>query len=322
MVALLLIIYGVLIIYAYWPYGEGIPAKELAGPNDHFIDVDGIQLRYQSWGQPRPGQPTLVLIHGFANSLQSFNRIAPLLTEHYQVIALDLPGFGLSAKPVEHDYSNPSQAKIVTRFITQLGLENIVIGGHSMGGAHALHVAAIAPQVIGMILFNPGIITTGVPPATEYFIFPLPRLAARIFGERGFRESFLSSSYLDPGRVNDDVLDELMLGPRSEGYIEGTTVLMSYYKAGDEINMLADVSVPTLIVWGKEDKRKPQNEAQQLSDMIKGSRLIIIEDAAHYVHEEKPGIAAQAIIDARGFWKASGTAPGPSATDDLRAPDA
>jgi pimeloyl-ACP methyl ester carboxylesterase len=303
--ALLLIVYGGLIVYAYWPYGVGIPAEELAGPDDQFIDADGIQLRYRSWGQPRPAQPTLVFIHGFANSLQSFNRIAPLLTEHYQVIALDMPGFGLSAKPVDHDYSNPSQAKVVASFITELGLENVVIGGHSMGGAHALHVAEIAPQVIGMILFNPGIITTGVPPATQYFVFPLPRLAAKTFGERGFRESFLTSSYLDPDFISDDVLDELMLGPRSEGYIEGTTVLMSYYKAGDEINMLANVDVPTLIVWGKEDKRKPQDEAQQLSDMIKGSRLIIVEDAAHYVHEEKPRKAAQAIIDAREFWKTS-----------------
>ncbi len=301
-VALLLIVYGGLIGYAYWPYGEGIPVEELAGPDDKFIDADGIQLRYRTWGQPRPAQPTLVFIHGFANSLQSFNRIAPLLTEHYQVFALDMPGFGLSAKPVDHDYSNLSQAKIVASFIAQLGLENVVIGGHSMGGAHALHVATIAPQVTGMILFNPGIITTGVPSATQYFIFPLPRLAAKTFSAREFRESFLTSSYLDPGIINDDVLDELMLGPRSEGYIEGTTALMSYYKAGDEINMLADVKVPTLIVWGIEDKRKPRDEAQQLNNKIKGSRLIIVEDAAHYVHEEKPGIAAQAIIDARGFW--------------------
>jgi pimeloyl-ACP methyl ester carboxylesterase len=319
--ALLLIVYGGLIVYAYWPYGEGIPVEELAGPDDQFMDADGIQLRYRTWGQPKPAQPTLVLIHGFANSLQSFNRIAPLLTEHYQVIALDMPGFGLSAKPVDHDYSNPSQAKVVASFITQLGLENVVIGGHSMGGAHALHVAEMAPQVIGMILFNPGIITTGVPPATQYFVFPLPRLAAKTFGALEFRKSFLASSYLDPSIMTNDVLEELMLAPRSEGYIEGTTALMGYYKAGDEINMLAAVKVPTLIVWGIEDKRKPRNEAQQLNDMIKGSRLIIVEDAAHYVHEEKPGVAARAIIDARGFWKASGIAPGPSATDDMHAPD-
>jgi pimeloyl-ACP methyl ester carboxylesterase len=299
---LLLVVYGGLIIYAYWPVGEGIPVADLAGPDDRFISVDGMQLRYQVWGQPRPDQPTLVFIHGFANTLQSFKRIAPLLADDYQVIALDMPGFGLSDKPVDHDYSNASQARVVADFITELGLTDVVIGGHSMGGAHALHVAEMSPAVSGMILFNPGIITTGVPAATQYFVFPLPRLAAKTFGGRDFRENFLTSSYLDPSIITDAVMDELMLGPRSEGYMEGTTALMGYYVAGDEVDMLADVKVPTLIVWGKEDKRKPLEEATQLKDMIAGSRLIIVEDAAHYVHEEQPQVAADAIIAAKEFW--------------------
>jgi len=300
---LLLVVYGGLIVYAYWPVADGIPVADLAGPDDRFIAVDGIQLRYQVWGQPRPDQPTLVFIHGFANTLQSFKRIAPLLADDYQVIALDMPGFGLSDKPVDPDYSNASQAAVVTDFIAELGLTDVVIGGHSMGGAHALHVAEMSPAVIGMILFNPGIITTGVPAATQYFVFPLPRLAAKTFGSREFRENFLTSSYLDPSIINDAVMDELMLGPRSEGYIEGTTALMGYYVAGDEVKMLADVKVPTLIVWGKEDKRKPTEEATQLRDMIAGSRLVIVEDAAHYVHEEQPKAAAEAIIAARDFWQ-------------------
>ena len=90
-VATLLIVYGGLIVYAYWPYGDGIPVADLAGPDDRFVDVNGIQLLYKTWGQSRPGEPALVFIHGFANSLQSFNRIAPLLADDYQVIALDMP---------------------------------------------------------------------------------------------------------------------------------------------------------------------------------------------------------------------------------------
>ena len=65
--ALLLIVYGGLVIYAYWPYGDGMPAGELAGPDDQFIDADGIQLRYRTWGQPKPAQPTLIFIHGFSS---------------------------------------------------------------------------------------------------------------------------------------------------------------------------------------------------------------------------------------------------------------
>lgn len=300
---LLLLVYAGLVVYAYLPFGENIPVAELAKADDRFITVDGMQLRYRVWGEQRADRPSLVLIHGFGNSQQSFRRIAPYLEKDYHVIALDLPGFGLSAKPVDHDYGNESQAQVVADLITALGLGPVVVGGHSLGGALALRVALTAPNIQGLILFNPGIITTGVPSITEYLVFPLPRIAAKTFGDRDFRESFLKSSYLDSDIVTEEVLDELMLGPRSEGYIEGTTALMGYYRPSDEIALLADVQIPTLIVWGARDRRKPAGEAEQLRDAIAGSRLIMIENAGHYVHEEQPEEAAQAIIDALGFWR-------------------
>ena len=105
---LLLIVYGGLVIYAYLPFGENIPIAQLAKPEDRFIEVDGMQLRYREWGVQQPDKPSLVFIHGFANSQQSFGRIAPYLEKDYHVIALDLPGFGLSAKPVDHDYGKRS----------------------------------------------------------------------------------------------------------------------------------------------------------------------------------------------------------------------
>lgn len=302
MAVLLLFVYGGLVVYAYLPFGENIPIAQLAKPEDRFIEADGLQLRYREWGVQQPGRPSIVFIHGFANSQQSFSRIAPYLENDYHVVALDLPGFGLSAKPVDHDYGNESQAHAVTALIEALKLDSVIVGGHSLGGALALRVALTAPNVRGLILFNPGIITTGVPAITEYLVFPLQRLSAKTFGDRGFRENFLKSSYVDPSIITDEVLDELMLGPRSEGYIEGTTALMGYYRPSDEIPLLAEVQVPTLIIWGAMDKRKPAGEAEELRDAIAGARLIKIENAGHYVHEEKPAEAAQAIIDARDFW--------------------
>ena len=241
LVALLISLYAGMVIYAYWPAAKGVPAEELATADDRFATVDGIRLRYRLWGDQALGKPTLVLIHGFANTLQTFQRIAPFLAKDYTVIALDMPGFGLSDKPVDHDYSNPSQAAVVTDFIAELGLQDVVVGGHSMGGAHALHVALNSPAVVGMLLFNPGIITTGVPAATEYLVFPFPRLAAKTFGDREFRRNFLVGSYIDPTIVTDEVMDDIMLGAQTDDYITGTTALMSYYVSGDEVSLLDKV---------------------------------------------------------------------------------
>ena len=222
--------------------------------------------------------------------------------EDYYVVALDIPGFGLSAKPADRDYSNQNQAQAVVDFIRELGLESVVIGGHSMGGALALHVAMTMPEVTGIILFNPGIITTGVPAATEYFKFPLPRLAAKTFADRSFRERFIRTSFVDPSIITDDVMDELMLAAYTDDYITGTTQLMSYYVAGDEIGMLNDLRLPVLIVWGMQDSNKPAGEELDLDSRISNSRLVTIASAGHYVHEEAPEESAAAVREAADFW--------------------
>ena len=71
---LLAIVYVALIAYAYWPQEAGLPAAQLAGPDDRFATADGMAIRYRSWGELRPGEPTIVLIHGFGNSLQTWAR--------------------------------------------------------------------------------------------------------------------------------------------------------------------------------------------------------------------------------------------------------
>ena len=300
--ALLVLSFIGLVAYSYWPQPAGVPSATLATDGDRFIDAGGMTLRYRVWGEPQPGQPPLVLMHGFGNTVQTFRDLAPALEDDYQVIALDMPGFGLSDKPDDHDYSNASQAAVVVEFIRALGLKSAVIGGHSMGGALALHVAQQAPEVRGIILMNPGIITTGVPPIAEYVVFPLPRLTAKTFGDAGFRERFLKQSYVNPDIVTPAEVEDVMVGALTDDYITGTTQMMKYYKSGDEEQMLADIRVPTLIVWGVEDKSKPAGEAEQLAAALPISRLALVPGAGHYVHEEKALESAAAIIAARDFW--------------------
>ncbi|MEE4186084.1 MAG: alpha/beta hydrolase [Gammaproteobacteria bacterium] len=299
---LLVLGYLGLIGYAYWPQPAGVPAATLASADDRFIEAGGMTLRYRVWGEPHPGRPPLVLMHGFGNTVQTFRDLAPALADTYQVIALDMPGFGLSDKPADHDYSNASQAAVVVEFMRALGLKNPVIGGHSMGGALALHVAQQAPEVSGMILMNPGIITTGVPAIAEFAVFPLPRLTAKTFGDAGFRERFLKQSYVNPDIVTPAVVEDVMVGALTDDYLTGSTQMMKYYKSGDEEGMLPDIRVPALIVWGVEDKSKPDGEAELLAAELPNSRLALIPGAGHYVQEEKPLESAAAIVAAQDFW--------------------
>jgi len=297
--AMLLLVWAGLVVYAYWPGDyEELPARDLAGADDRFVSVAGLELRYRSWGDAVPGRPTVVLVHGFANSLQSFRLLAPLLGESHHVIALDLPGFGLSAKPAEHDYSNAGQAHMVGEFIRSLALDNVVIAGHSLGGAVALRVAANEAAVSGLVLMNPGIITTGVPAITQYLFFPLQRINARLFGDRAFRSQFIQNSYLDPSIITEELIDELMLAARSEGYLAGMTSVMGHYAPpGGEIPLLARLEVPVLIVWGEQDRSKPADEFSELRSLLPGSDAVLLANAGHYVHEEAPEETARAMLD-------------------------
>jgi pimeloyl-ACP methyl ester carboxylesterase len=292
-----------LVAYAYWPGEAEVPARALATPEDRFITVDGLELRYRSVGEPAPGKPTVVLLHGFANTLQTFRLLGPLLAGHFHVIMLDVPGFGLSSKPADRDYSNASQASVVMGLATALGLERYVVGGHSMGGTLSVYVAAADPRVSGVVLMNPGIITTGVPPVTQYLVFPLPRVMARVFGTREFRENFLRRSFLDESVITPQVMTEMMLAPRSEGYLAGTTTLMGQYETGEEPEMARRVKVPTLIAWGLQDRGKPIGELEALERLIPGAVVARIEGAGHYVQEEQPGAVADAMIAMAGRWQ-------------------
>jgi pimeloyl-ACP methyl ester carboxylesterase len=295
LIGLVVVVWIALTAWAYWPGEAEVPVAQLATEADRFIVVDGVQLRYRRWGEAGAGRPDLLLIHGFGNSLQSFRLLAPRLAGCCRVVAIDLPGYGLSDKPVEFDYHNGPQAAVMVRAAQALGLQRTVYVGHSLGGAIALQAAVRDPDAAGLVLMNPGILTTGVPKIVQLTVPPLPRMSAKLFGSRSFRGDFLSKSYVDPSLVTPAVIDDVMLGARSEGYMAGMTSLMKQYSEGEEIALAARLSVPTLIPWGDQDRNKLRSEADDLQRLVPGSELVRFADSGHYVHEEAAAGVAAAI---------------------------
>jgi pimeloyl-ACP methyl ester carboxylesterase len=307
--AIVLLAYGGLVLYAYWPQPPGVPARELATAEDRFATVDGVSIRYRVYGTIGAERPVLVMIHGFGNSLQSFRNLAPLLTDCCAVVALDLPGYGLSAKPTTFDYSNAGQARLVVAFAHGLGIDRPIYGGHSMGGAIALRAAVVDPATAGLIMIDPGIYETGVPKIMERPPFPLARMSARLFGDRAWRENFLKRSFHDPSVITPAVMDDLARTARTEDYWSGTTVMMSTFQAGGEPPLLAQVKVPAISIFGVEDRNHPDADRKRLQAAIPGSALVVVNDAGHYPHEEKAAEVAAAIKTAVASWQKLATPP-------------
>ena len=299
---LVILSYSALVVYAYLPL-ETSSTKELVTKDDLFIKVSDHDIRYREYRTPEDNNPNLILIHGFGNNLHSWRSITPLLSEHYNIFALDLLGFGLSDKPIDYDYSNANQAKTVGEFADALKLDSFIVGGHSLGGAIGLHVAKNNKKTKGLILFNPGIVNTGVPEFARYInlIFPFARVSAKQFANRAFREQFLKRSYYNRSIVNEQVMDEIMLGSKTEDYLQGTSSMLGKFYTANETELMDQVITPTLIVFGIEDRNKSMEEALQLKTGFKNSKLQLIKDAGHYVHEESPALVSESIIREMSF---------------------
>jgi len=121
-------------------------AEAAVPPDGDFISVEGARLHYVDRGIG----PVILLVHGLSGQLRNFTYA---LTEHlerdFRVIAVDRPGAGYSVPttPVQPDLA--SQAEILARFIAELGLEQPLLVGHSLGGALSLRVALDHPGSIG-----------------------------------------------------------------------------------------------------------------------------------------------------------------------------
>ena len=129
---------------------ESLEPDSAAAPGG-FQDVNGTRIYYVQAGRGEP----VVLIHGLNASTFSFRYIIPELAQHYRVVALDLQGFGYSARPAGADYSLTAQAELVRRAMERLGIERATVVGHSMGGAVAMRLAVRSPErVVRLVLVN------------------------------------------------------------------------------------------------------------------------------------------------------------------------
>jgi len=289
---IIVVLFIALIVYAYLPYSTAAP-ESFAFENSHFIDINGRTIHYTVEGSG----PALVLVHGFGGSTQSWDKLTNLLTPQYTVYALDLLGFGLSDKPVAASYVLPAQADIVCALIKKLGIEETVLIGHSMGGVVVADADSKLPDRIkGLIMIEPGFYYT--PPAFfQQLFFPFDRAMAKMFYSRMGREKSFVGSYYDTSLVTPVMIDELLITRHTPGAVEAMQSMSSEpeaYSTSEDI--AAAVTGPSLMIWGERGEKTRTREIEDTRRLMKGSQLVMVEKCGHYVQDEKPEQAAQAIL--------------------------
>src|SRR3954453_13342756 len=130
-------------------------AERATNGESRVVDLDG-PVHYVDFGGPASG-PAVVLVHGLGGSHLNWDLLAPLLTEHARVWALDLPGFGLS-EPEHRLATVHNNVKVLDRFIREIAGAPVVLVGNSMGGMISILQTAQQPETVSrLVLVDPAV---------------------------------------------------------------------------------------------------------------------------------------------------------------------
>lgn len=254
-----------------------------------FAYVEGVgRVHYQEKGTGR----SLVLIHGNNSSAYSWTDVFDGLAKEFRVIALDLKGFGFTAKPAG-DYSVETQAALVVRLLDGLGIERAALCGSSMGGAVALAAAINYPQrvdsliLVGSSAFNEG---RGGSLAPAYVRWPYIGgivTALALTSDSLVREG-LRKSFYDASKVTDERVAAYYRPLRTRNGQRAARLVRDQRDYTRIERGLDNIRQPTLLIWGAEDRLNLLEDGQRLHSRITGSQLVVYDHCGHLPQEEMP----------------------------------
>jgi pimeloyl-ACP methyl ester carboxylesterase len=294
-VAALLVLAAVGLV-ATWAPDQPVEALKprWAQPPSQFIAIDGMQVHLRDEG-PRNDPLPIVLIHGTSASLHTWEGWAAALRGQRRVIRFDLPGFALTGPNRQNDYSVEAYVRFVTAVVDQLGVQRFVLAGNSLGGQVAWATAVALPQRVARLVlvdasgYAPE--SASVPPSLPlgFRIARMPALRAltQYTLPRSIVEKSVRNVYGDPAKVTPELVDLYVDMTLRAGNRQALGRRMDQGYSGD-VAGLKTLAIPTLILWGGQDRLIPLEFGQRFARDIAGSKLVVFDDLGHVPHEEDP----------------------------------
>ena len=269
--------------------------------HSRFVDVDGVRVHYQEAGDENA--PALVLIHGFASSTLVWSKVFLALAEEgYRVIAVDMLGYGYSAKPRNGEYTIAGQAKLLTRLLDTLGINRAIFVGSSYGGAVAATCALdYADRVEKLVLV--GTVNNNRPLAYKLMrVFGSPVfgdvVSPLLIGSRRLLRRRMKRVYDRHAWVLDERRVEARHLPLRAAGTQRAIIRTVRRWDAERISRDAHlIRQPTLLLWGENDREIPLSDGERLHAEIPGSRLIVFLNCGHLPHEEYPEAFTNLVID-------------------------
>lgn len=291
-VGVLLVLGALGLMYARAP---DLPVESLAArwapPPSDFLHLDDQLVHYRDEG-PRDDPLPIVLIHGAAASLHTWEGWAAALRGRRRVISFDLPGFGLTGPRSDEDYSIDADARFVLALMDALGVRRAALAGNSLGGEIAWRTALAAPQRVGRLILvdsagyelkgsalPAGLVLAQVPLINRLFESLLPRSMV---------EGGLRFAYGDASRVTPELVDRYFSLLLRQGNRHAFVLRTRQAAPGSQAHRIKELRLPTLVLWGGRDRLIPPEHAHTFARDIAGSELTIFDGLGHLPQEEDP----------------------------------
>lgn len=268
----------------------------MQAPQAHSIDVDGQRIAYLA---SSGAGPAVVFVHGNSCSAKAFLPQFEALGEKYHLISMDLPGHGDSANAdtPEAWYVIPGYANALRGLVAQLGIENAVFVGWSLGGHIVLEAAPDLQQAKGFVIY--GAPPLAFPPDMANAFLPHPAMAAGFTADltQEQMDAYITA-FFKPGATElpDQYRADVM---RTDGRARVTMaagIRPDGYR--DEVQIVAQLAQPLAIVQGEHEQLvNPAYFATLNTPTLWRGELQMIPDAGHAPHLENPA-AFNAVLDA------------------------
>ena len=264
--------------------------KEYANEQSKFMDVNEIQVHYREEGKGFP----IVLIHGTASSLHTWNAWTKELKKTNRVIRLDLPAFGITGPNKDADYSIKGYTAFLHTFLEKLQLEKFHLAGSSLGGNIAWNYAAEHPtKVEKLILVAASGLPTYKPKPSIFKLAKIPVLSSLFLyvTPKILISKNLKEVYADDTKISDELVTRyhnmvLRVGNR-QAFVDRAKADFKL-DVKKNTNKLKRIQIPTLLIWGALDRWIPLDNGKRMDVLIPNSKLVVIPNSGHVPMEEHP----------------------------------
>ncbi|WP_100372970.1 alpha/beta fold hydrolase [Bacillus sp. FJAT-45037] len=262
-----------------------------------IVYIRGTDVYYERYLPIKKKKGTLVFIHGFVSSSYSFRYLIPYFRKYFEVICVDLPGFGRSGKQRTFCYSFSSYADLIIDFLKLFECENVTIIGHSMGGQVALYTAKKEPALIKRIvlLSSSGYLNRVRRRYVYASYMPFAKHMMKWWiGRRNVQQMFTQVVH-NKKSITEDAVHEYSIPLADPHFCEGLIGLMRQREGDLKKEELQKITQPCLILWGDEDRIIPERIGRRLASDLAHSSFYCFKKSGHLLSEERPDDVAKKI---------------------------